>query len=108
MRICTQYHCGWQLSGRGQPSALIYTPFSIRDLADRLQLHHNTTVELVNRLTEARLVVRDVDSADRRRVSLKLTSEGEARLAALSKVHLEDLRRIRPVLGPLLDRLGAP
>lgn len=80
-------------------------PVSVGDLADRLQLHHNSTVELANRLAEAKLIVREPDPSDRRRVWLRLTREGEAKLAALSASHLEELRRIRPVLRRLLARL---
>ncbi len=80
---------------------------SIGDLAERLQLRHNTTVELANRLAEAGLIVRVADAADKRRVWLKVAPKGEGRLAALSTIHLKDLRRMREVLRRLLDRLEA-
>ncbi len=80
---------------------------SIGDLAERLQLRHNTTVELANRLAEAGLIVRVADAVDKRRVWLKVTPKGEGRLAALSAIHLKDLRRMREVLRRLLDRLEA-
>lgn len=80
-------------------------PVSIGDLADRLQLRHNTTVELANRLVDAGLIARTADAEDKRRVWLKVTPKGEARLAALSKMHLEDLRRMRLVLRRLVERL---
>lgn len=90
------------LAIKGSPGK---APVSVGDLAERLQLRHNTTVELANRLSDAGLIARLADAADKRRVWLKVAPKGEAHLAALSKVHLEDLRRMRAVLRRLLDRL---
>ncbi|HZD89240.1 MAG TPA: MarR family transcriptional regulator [Pseudolabrys sp.] len=90
------------LAIKGSPNK---KPVSVGDLAERLQLRHNTTVELANRLVDAGLIARVTDVDDKRRVWLKVTAQGEARLAALSKIHLEDLRRMREVLRRLLDRL---
>lgn len=77
---------------------------SVGDLAERLKLQHNTAVELANRLEATGFVARVGDKEDRRRVWLKLTREGEAKLAALSTAHLDELHRLRPVLRELLDR----
>jgi len=92
------------LAIKGAPSK---TALSVKELADRLQLRHNSTVELANRLTKTGLLVRTTDRTDRRRVRLKATRRGEARLAALSAIHLQDLRRMRQVLHRLLDRLDS-
>lgn len=92
------------LAIKGSPAK---APVSIGDLAERLQLRHNTTVELANRLSDAGLIARVSDAADKRRVWLKVTPKGEARLAALSAAHLDDLRRMRQVLRRLLDRLDS-
>ena len=78
---------------------------SVGDLASRLKLQHNTAVELANRLEATGLVERTVDPADKRRVWLKVTREGEAKLAALSTAHRDELHRMRPVLRLLLNRL---
>ena len=78
---------------------------NIADLAGFLILRHNSTVELVNRLVDAGFVERRADAADRRRVLIGLTAAGEARLAALSAAHVQELRRIGPELQNLLDRI---
>src|SRR3954453_12589647 len=45
---------------------------SIGELAERMQLRHHTTVELVDRLAELRLVARVHALEDRRRVMVRL------------------------------------
>ena len=78
---------------------------SIADLATFLVLHHNSTVELVDRLVRADYVTRESDTTDRRRVFLRLTEAGEARLESLSTIHLAELARIGPILKDLLARM---
>ena len=90
------------LAIKGAPDGL---PLSVGELATRLGLRHNTGVELAKRLLASELSVRATDAADRRRVLLRLSPDGEARLAALSASHLEELRGARPVLRKLLRRL---
>ncbi|MCW8305677.1 MarR family transcriptional regulator [Acidiphilium sp. PA] len=80
---------------------------SIADLAGFLILHHNSTVELVDRLVRAGYVTRGDDTADRRRVRLSLTEQGEARLAVLSSIHLAEIERIGPELKNLLSMMEA-
>lgn len=80
-------------------------PIGIGDLALRLALHHNSVVELADRLAESGFIVRLPDQEDRRRVRLALTPAGEEKLADLSAIHLEELRRMRPVLQRMIDRL---
>src|SRR5438270_13942798 len=46
-------------------------------LAERLQLQHHSTVELVNRLAENNYVQRRRDEVDQRRVIVELTERGE-------------------------------
>lgn len=75
----------------------------IRDLAEALLIQHNTTVELVNRLVEAGLLVRCPDPEDRRAAVLRLTEAAERHLADLSAAHLDELRRIKPALRSILD-----
>ena len=79
-------------------------PVTVGDLAERLRIRHHSAVELVNRLSEAGLVIRDQDKDDQRRVFLKLTEHAEERLAELSAAHLDELERIEPMLGRLLNR----
>ncbi|MGC9270950.1 MarR family winged helix-turn-helix transcriptional regulator [Acidiphilium sp.] len=80
---------------------------SIADLAAFLILHHNSTVELIDRLVTAGYVTRDHDPTDRRRVRLRLTDAGDARLAALSTIHLAEIERIGPELNRLLSQMQA-
>ena len=79
---------------------------TISDLAEWLQLRHNSTVELVQRAVEAGLLERRVDEHDRRRQRLALTPQGEAVLASLSRSHREELRRFREEMAEVLVELG--
>ena len=69
---------------------------SIRDVAEHMLLRHHSVVELVDRAVTAGLVERIGDAHDQRVVRLRLTDTGEARVAALASVHLEELSRLRP------------
>lgn len=79
--------------------------FSIRLLAERLLVHHNTAVELVDRLVESGLVKRSRAAEDRRRANLQLTSRAERLLQSLSAAHLQELQAIQPALLTLLRQL---
>lgn len=78
---------------------------SIGELSERLQLHHNTTVELINRLESRGFVRRRQSSEDRRKVLIDVTAEGDAVLLELSRHHLRELRSIGPELVRALERL---
>jgi DNA-binding MarR family transcriptional regulator len=54
---------------------------TIGDLTERLQLAQSTVTELVNRAESAGLISRETSQADARVVHLRLTDEGESRLA---------------------------
>jgi len=64
---------------------------TIGDLAERLQLRHHSTVELVNRMEQASLVRRQPTGVGRA-VLVKLTAQGRRALDAVSD-------RLRPELG---------
>jgi len=81
-------------------------PPTIGDVAYALQLRHHSTVELVDRAVDARLVAREPDPDDRRRQRLVLTREGERVLASLSATHREELRRFREEMAEVLRELG--
>ena len=81
-------------------------PPTIGELAERLAIQHHSTVELVDRLVEAQLILRTHDPDDRRRVLLGLTDAAEQHLARLSAIHLEELQRLRPTLQRILDQAG--
>jgi DNA-binding MarR family transcriptional regulator len=68
---------------------------SIGDVADHLLLRHHSAVGLVDRAVAAGLIERVSDPDDQRVVRLRLTPDGEEKVAALAAVHLEELSRLR-------------
>jgi DNA-binding MarR family transcriptional regulator len=88
---------------------------TIGEVADYLLLMHHSAVGLVDRAESAGLVLRSRSEEDHRVVRLHLTEEGEARLEALSALHLEELDRLAldlPAawagLGPVRRQHGFP
>ena len=81
---------------------------AIGDLAGYLLLRHHSAVELVDRAEAAGLVERWGDDADGRITRVRLTAEGEARLAGLAQVHLDELRSLAPVLDKLVTQWASP
>jgi DNA-binding MarR family transcriptional regulator len=79
---------------------------TISELAERLQLRHHSTVELIDRLVDRGLIKRLRDEADQRRVIIHLTSQGEQVLQKLSLLHRHELQLAGPAfvraLGALL------
>lgn len=73
---------------------------NLRQIADFLQLKHQTVVGLVDRCEAAGLVIRKPSTIDRRRVEVYLTSHGEELLARLSMRNLEELKAMRKFLKP--------
>ena len=78
---------------------------SVGDLAQWLGVRHHSCVGLVERLVVLGLVVKRSDHADRRRVFLGLTARAERKLADLSAVHRDELRRRADALGLLLKAI---
>ncbi len=74
---------------------------TIRDVAAALLVKHHTASELVDRTQALDLLSRVRDPDDQRRVRLELTPRGQDVLGRLTAVHLDELRR----LAPVLDRL---
>lgn len=74
-------------------------------LAERLQIRHHATVQLVDRLTERRMVQRRQSDADRRGVIVDLTLRGEGVLRRLAVYSLTELRTEGPELAATLTRL---
>src|SRR5438270_8856855 len=70
----------------------------IGELAERLQIQHHSTVELVNRLSDRGFVRRRRGGEDRREVLLSLTPKGERVLRDLSLYHRQELRNAGPAL----------
>ena len=73
---------------------------NLRQIADYLQLKHQTVVGLVDRCEAAGLVTRKPSTIDRRRVEVYLTPRGEELLGKLSMRNMEELRAMRKFLKP--------
>jgi DNA-binding MarR family transcriptional regulator len=78
---------------------------TIGELAERLQIQHHSTVELVDRLEDGGLVERQRDEEDQRRVLVHLTQQGEELLQRISSSTLAELRVAGPMLVQALSRL---
>jgi DNA-binding MarR family transcriptional regulator len=80
---------------------------TVGELAERLQLQHNSTVELINRLVERDLVGRQRDESDQRHVIITLTFHGEQILRHLALSHQIELQVIGPGLLQALETMLA-
>jgi DNA-binding MarR family transcriptional regulator len=80
-------------------------PVTLGTLAERLQLRHHSTVELVDRLVRRGMVARRADVRDRRAVLVELRPAGEAVLRRLALHSLSELRTEGPALAAALRRL---
>ena len=77
----------------------------IGDIAERLQIQHHSTVELVDRLSRRGLVRRKRSDKDRREVLLELTSRGERELQEMAVHHRSAYRETAPMLVAALKRV---
>jgi DNA-binding MarR family transcriptional regulator len=77
----------------------------IRELSERMQIRHHSTVELVNRLEDGGFVHRARAQDDRREVLLTLTPKGEKILSELALHHHDELRSSGPELVTALRRI---
>src|SRR5215472_10813952 len=78
---------------------------TIGTLAKRMQLNHNSMVELVDRCERKGLLRRARSGNDRRQVELALTAEGDALLRKLASAGREELRTIGPILAQSIQHL---
>ena len=101
----TSQHYQAMLVVRGCPDEQQVT---INDLAKQLLIKHNSAVELVDRLVEEGLILREASSTDRRKVELHLTTRGREVLAKLASVHRVELQRVGPLLGRFFQDLSRP
>ena len=90
------------LAIKGLPKEMVPT---ISQLAERMQLNHNSMVELVDRCEEQKLLRRNRSASDRRQVTLSITSEGEALLRKLGVAARQELQDAGPVLVDAILRL---
>jgi DNA-binding MarR family transcriptional regulator len=91
------------LAIKGLPKGMVPT---ISQLAERMQLNHNSMVELVDRCEEHRLLRRARSADDRRQVTLSILPEGEALLGKLGVAARQELRDSGPSLMDALQRLS--
>lgn len=71
---------------------------TIRCLAERLQIQHNSAVELVRRSVANGHVVKRVSERDRREVLLEIAPKGGRLLEKLALAHRTELTSMAPVL----------
>ena len=76
-------------------------------LAERMQLQHHSTVELIDRLVERGYLLRLRATDDRRQVLVKLTRDGEKFLQKLALHHLQELQSAGPKFVKVLQSLIA-
>ncbi len=94
----------WQLvlAIKGLPKGQLPT---ISQLAERMQLNHNSMVELVDRCEEHGLLRRTRLDNDRRQVTLSITPQGETLLRRLGSASRLELRSVGPMLVESVGRL---
>jgi DNA-binding MarR family transcriptional regulator len=90
------------LAIKGLPHDLAPT---ISHLAERMQLNHNSMVELVDRCEEHNLLRRTRSVTDRRQVTLSILPEGETLLRKLGVAARQELRDTGPMLVEAILRL---
>ncbi len=78
---------------------------TISVLAERMQLNHNSMVELVDRCEKRGLIRRERSTGDRRQVKLSVTNEGDSVLRKLASAGRQELRAIGPILADAIQRL---
>jgi DNA-binding MarR family transcriptional regulator len=78
---------------------------TVRVVAERLLIQHNSAVDLVKRSVERGLVERRAGKEDRREASLRITSAGQRVLLGLSLAHRAELRSAAPALVDALNAL---
>jgi len=78
---------------------------TIANVAERMFLKHNSTVELVDRTIEQGLLRRTQDEADHRRILLRITPQGKQVLASLGEFHTRQLEQAGPELVRALARV---
>ncbi len=78
---------------------------TIGELAEALQIKPHSAVGLVDRLVAQKLVLRQPDTEDRRRVYIILTERGAELLAEISSANLRELQRSANTLRELISKL---
>lgn len=92
------------LAIKGMPDG---TRATVGELAERMQIQHHSTVELIDRMADRGLVVRKRASDDRREVLVQLSTRGDKLLRDLAIHHRNELREFGPGLTQALRKLMA-
>lgn len=74
---------------------------TVTDLCERLKLAQSTVTELVRRAEQVGLIQRERSDADARVAHLRLTEEGERRLARAFEGHADERSQLRQLLADL-------
>jgi DNA-binding MarR family transcriptional regulator len=77
----------------------------IGEVAERLQIQHHSTVELVDRLARRGFIKRRRSESDRREVMLELTPRGERVLQEMALRHWAEYREMAPHLVAALKKV---
>ncbi len=80
---------------------------TIRVLAERLQIRHNSAVELANRLADRTLISRVRSKDDSRKVLIRLTPKGAALIEKLVRKRFAQLHSSQPALIEALNNVLA-
>jgi DNA-binding MarR family transcriptional regulator len=80
---------------------------AVGKLAAYLKIRHHSAVGLITRMQAKGLVAKAADPEDRRRVLVRLTTQGVKALEKLSAAHKSELARVGPALRQILSHLDA-
>jgi DNA-binding MarR family transcriptional regulator len=88
---------------RGHPA----TPGpTIGQAAQALGIRHHSAVELTQRAEGSRLIRRERDPVDERRVHLELSDPGRLQLEALTRAHLPRIKTLAEILEHVMQSSG--
>jgi DNA-binding MarR family transcriptional regulator len=78
---------------------------TVGELAEQLQIRHQSAVGLANRMESKGLVKKEHSPSDKRQVFISLTAVGRRVLKNLSAAHKAEIARISPMLKKILNNL---
>jgi DNA-binding MarR family transcriptional regulator len=76
---------------------------TVGEAAEELHMRHHSAVELAQRAETLRLLHRERDAADHRRVHLRLTDRGRRHLETLTREHLPRIEALARTLEQLVS-----
>ena len=95
-----QYEALLAMKASSSPKGL-----TISQLSERLQVRHHSAVNIVDRLMERKLVIREASDTDRRQRDVQLTAKGEKLIEELARVHYTELSNRSEEMIQALKRL---